>query len=895
MNSNLKWFSYFMMVALMLPSLFSVAVPHSAQANGYPLNVYVKSTMDNDSGNGLTWATAKKFIQSGIGLTDPTGGGTINVWAGTYSLSGSGMINIDHPLTLAGAGSATTIIDGAGLCDSEVVQIQLTTAGTVNMSGFTVQNGYYDGGVWIYENSGVINFNDCVITGNYASYGPDSYGGGIGIESGNTVVMNRCTISGNHAGENPSEARPQSCGALTTRSGSLGYYYNGCAGGIYSENSTLTMNNCILRDNTANANRIALNAVPVGSTDVSGSGGGMVAMDSTVTMTGCAISGNSAWGSGDGFVGYDVSGSGGGVVAINTLLTMAGCTVSGNSASAGEPVPPGSGSNSGAGVEQPIPFEFYAAGSGGGIVAVDGPLTMTGCTVQGNHASSVSSGPAANSQTNIGYDVSGSGGGIVTVYSPLTMSNNCIVRDNTATGSGILPLAPGENVPIDGIGFSRSSGGGLVALFNSFKIDYGTFDNNTATGLGGGIVYGGISTIDQPGTGAGSSGLKWHSGHSLGTGTSTSAAITPAEMNDFTLTNNRSADGGGLVQIGSTLTLNRGMISNNTATDQGGWGGGILAFLNATLNMNGCTVTGNQAGRWGGGIFYGLTIGSQPGATISNCNIDGNLAGGAGGGLFVLEAYLYNESIGNESAISGDMPNYRGTLKNLAGFVAKSRQFARSGLSQPIPGAITLNNCTISNNEAMNWGGGMASVFGGYELHACTFSGNAAGGLGGGIGTFLSIGELVNCTVSGNMLTPTDFSGRLTSSNPTGNGTLSVGDGQVSSAGGGLGMLTSYTYFECDIIANNLADRDSSSYGGGLFNSIGVPGASSEFVNTIIANNTAAQASTNNCYNRGQITSFGHNIDSLNQCGFTAIGDKSIPTPCWVRCRVTVDLLLPVP
>lgn len=325
--------------------------------------------------------------------------------------------------------------------------------------------------------------------------------------------------------------------------------------------------------------------------------------------------------------------------------------------------------------------------------------------------------------------------------------------------------------------------------------------------------------------------------------------------------------GGGIAALSCTLNLNQCTISNNTATV----GGGIFAANDTTLNMNGCTATGNQADLWGGGICYAFTSGDQARATIISCNITNNLADRAGGGLFILAAGLYNLYPGNQSAINNDkVPGDSGTLNNLSGFISQSQQFAFASLDQPLTRAVTLYNCNVTNNEAARWGGGMASFDSTYALTGCTFSGNAASRLGGGIGTFLTWGELVNCTISGNNLE--GFAGLLNSSNPAGDGASST----ATNAGGGMGLLVSYTRFECNTIANNATGSDSNSYGGGLFNSIF---SESHFVNTIVANNTAGQTITNNCRNGGTIISLGHNIDSLNQCGFNAAGDQVNTNP----------------
>ncbi|MBN1690291.1 MAG: hypothetical protein JW901_04660 [Dehalococcoidia bacterium] len=333
--------------------------------------------------------------------------------------------------------------------------------------------------------------------------------------------------------------------------------------------------------------------------------------------------------------------------------------------------------------------------------------------------------------------------------------------------------------------------------------------------------------------------------------------------------------GGGIAAFGCTLNLNQCTISNNTAAGDLGIGGGIFAVYDTTLNMTDCTVSGNLAGRWGGGIFYGLTEIGEATATVNNCNISNNLAGGGGGGLFILGSGFLEQYLSNPDALfAGAVPGDGYAYQNLDGFYALDQQLDGNG--PPLVGPVHLNNCTVSNNAALNWGGGMSSAFSLYSLNGCTFSGNRAGLLGGGIGTLISLGNLINCTVSGNSLTypepPPGLTLPETGFNP-GEGGIS-GDAQlppVSNAGGGIASIIGMSVFESDTIANNSTGSDVNSYGGGLFNS---RESLAIFVNTIVACNTAVQQGASNCLNRGTVQSVGHNIDSLNECGFDADGDQ---------------------
>jgi parallel beta-helix repeat protein len=90
---------------------------------------YVDATRPNDSGDGLTLATAKKTIQSGINVV--AAGGTVHVAGGTYSES----VTITKSLTLQGSSDPSPIIDGGGAGTAVTI-----SASSVTVTGFTIQN-----------------------------------------------------------------------------------------------------------------------------------------------------------------------------------------------------------------------------------------------------------------------------------------------------------------------------------------------------------------------------------------------------------------------------------------------------------------------------------------------------------------------------------------------------------------------------------------------------------------------------------------------------------------------------------------------------------------------------------------------------------------------------------
>lgn len=102
------------------------------------------------------------------------------------------------------------------------------------------------------------------------------------------------------------------------------------------------------------------------------------------------------------------------------------------------------------------------------------------------------------------------------------------------------------------------------------------------------------------------------------------------------------------------LTLRRCTVSSNTDGGLGGWrldlseclitanttplsGGGLAAFSPATLSMDRCVFSGNQAVQNGGGLY--VTLSDFPlGISLAGCWFVGNTAGGSGGGAYVLKS-----------------------------------------------------------------------------------------------------------------------------------------------------------------------------------------------------------------------------------------------------------------
>ena len=152
----------------------------------------------------------------------------------------------------------------------------------------------------------------------------------------------------------------------------------------------------------------------------------------------------------------------------------------------------------------------------------------------------------------------------------------------------------------------------------------------------------------------------------------------------------------GAVLAGFTLT--DGATQSPGEDNDNDAGGGVWCESVSAVVSN-CVVTGNSAGRTGGGVYSG---------TLKNCTLTGNSAQYGGGA-------------------------YDGTLNNctLRGNSAQEGGGASFG---------TLNNCVLTGNSAGNGGGSYSGT-----LNNCVLTGNSAGNGGGSYS-----GTLNNCTLAGN-------------------------------------------------------------------------------------------------------------------------------------------------
>ena len=424
---------------------------------------YANNSKSTDNGDGLSPATAKKHIYAAVNLAGP--GSTTYVAAGTYlgeyhwDVYDLDYYNIaiTKPLTLTGAGAASTIIDDRTTHgdndDDTILDVYDGVADVwdedsiVNISGFTLTKAQgvdcYGGGLYI-ESEGVTTVRDCIIEDNYAEDG----GGGVYTDWPGEVALTNCTIRNNST--------------------------DGDGGGIYGYGAeNLTISGCTISGNEA----------------MDGEGGGIYSYYCYIfDLVGSTISGNSASDNGGGLYGESMYGYGDEGPSL-----ISNCTFDSNTTE-----------ESGGGIylysvddnDYSVRFEACtlsnneATGDGGGLFNYyDSNVDLTNCTIYGNsltgedyvgggiynagHAELLNCTIASNDAGTVGE-----GGGWYEEGSMTGVFTNTILANNTADGA--------DNDIVVGEDGSVISNGHNICTTNPEDIDWLPTDNvSTDPGLGG--------------------------------------------------------------------------------------------------------------------------------------------------------------------------------------------------------------------------------------------------------------------------------------------------------------------------------------------------------------------------------------------------------------------------
>jgi CSLREA domain-containing protein len=486
---------------------------------------------------GAGTCTLRAAVQEANALA---GADIIQVPGGTYRLTAfgaaedaaaTGDLDITGPVSIVGAGAATTIVDGNGsdrvfhlLPAIADVELPGGAPPDVTLSGLTVRNGFTeDDGGGIYSLSGgTVILDAFAVIGNTTT----ADGGGIHTATGTLHVRNGSVVSDNearsgggiyNAGELNASGVPSQ--AVVTESTVTANTALGGGGGIWSDHEgALTLTDVDVTDNFAEADgggigavsksRLTVNGGTFSGNQAHGSGGAAsTATERAVRITGTTFNGNEAGvptelGAGEG---------GGGALTMggDGVVEIVDSTFSENSA-------PGEGgaiyldNNGSVAITDTVVSNNEAGAGGGGIENAATRVTFTGVLITGNRATldgggieSQGSGAFTIVDTTISGNTAENGGGFADAADGSTHMERTLIWDNRALiglnddsglGGGIYSLgdaeASYENVTITANLGQVRGGGFYVDADAGVRVENSTIVGNSspiASGAGGEI------------------------------------------------------------------------------------------------------------------------------------------------------------------------------------------------------------------------------------------------------------------------------------------------------------------------------------------------------------------------------------------------------------------------
>jgi hypothetical protein len=526
------------LLAISLPG-FSTFLPPSTAPKAAPITRYV-ATSGTDSGNCSSSSTPCRTIQYAVNQT--SSGDRILVAQGTYIYNAASnqcpflltpavVCFVDRSLIILGGYSTSnwvtafpstnlTVIDGQNTYRGVAAIGYLTDTVTMDMEGFTIQNGYTLGPTYL------------------SPYYPGAMGGGMLVQkasitlrdmifSDNTAIGANTTSGDGGAADGAAiriESSPSSSSSLLQRVtfvnnhsyGGSGPVRGGVAfGAVFIYASTVVIEDSTFTNNLAQAG----NSPGGGTSQVDGLqadalGGAVSIEDGALTLTRVNITGSQI------IAGNATSDAGGafgggifceGIGNFTSTLTMTDSIVTNNSATAGNAQKGGNA-------------------AGGGIDAAN-------CQINLNRVKVINNIALGGNSTGGGNAGPGAGGGIYIFATrsgvPRSTVINVIIADNFADqGTGVTSLGNG-------------GGGGMIVHGVGVDISHATFARNR---IGTGLVLGQALVVQR-----------WVVG----------GVNLPADVNlnysivaDHTQGNSLAA--AVIIQSGASLTFNRGLFAGNT-------------------------------------------------------------------------------------------------------------------------------------------------------------------------------------------------------------------------------------------------------------------------------------------------------------------------------------------
>ena len=688
--------------------------------------IQLKADIAIDSQVSMGMATAKSLTIDGSGA--PAGSFALERGAG-YS---GYLFRIDNGNSLS---FENVRVDGLGIAGAR--SLVYLTNGSVRLgSGALFQNSYSIGnGGAINAIGGSVEFGaGATVANNRAAGG----GGGVNMTAGSLVLESGSLISNNNASGDGGGVN-----VYTGASGTSRISFTMASGATVRDNSAANGGGVVVRPTRAD-DSISV-AGTISGNRASTHGGGLFVNPRTastmpVAIAGAVLSGNYAENAGGGF--YLASSN------PRDSLTLTGVSMTNNTAKTG----------GGAYIyhrDSPMLFGLIvtdatvsgnsASDLGGGMyVAADGALDAAfartavagnGSGTQGGGLWLIGRAPGASSAlslidgTSITSNTSGTGGGLyyraTTETSSFGLSGGAAIEANEAVSNGggaylqgsdtvrmqalveHASVSDNEQTGQDGLG-----GGGLY--LSSVDATFGAAANvadNRAAMRGGGAMAAHSAIAMEPGSAVSGN----TAGHNGG-GFFIQADGSLATAKDSSVASNSAVNGGGAFAIGGSVSIG-GSVNDNTATSRGG---GIHVTNEGELSLlEGSLVSGNVAAD-GGGVA--LTAFSQ--GTIAG-TVSSNQAGSLGGGVFYGWPWNYTPA-----AVPATLDlRFAATARIEDNGAANGAGLYATGAGNAGATAVraTIEGATFEGNEAKAKGGGAYVATATLDIESGLLAGNASG------------------------------------------------------------------------------------------------------------------------------------------------------------------------
>nr|WP_302578694.1 hypothetical protein [Methanobrevibacter arboriphilus] len=306
-----------------------------------------------------------------------------------------------------------------------------------------------------------------------------------------------------------------------------------------------------------------------------------------------------------------------------------------------------------------------------------------------------------NGNANSGGDMTNNHGGIIFNYGTLEI-NNCIFKNNSATGGGAIASFYGDVNIYNSIFIDNSAtyGGGFYSKYsNNINIINSNFNNNSATYGGGGAIncnlLNNVLIINSTFT----------NNTSLTAG---GGAINNNLCRNMNIVNSRfinntnSYEGGGAIYNGGgNITINNSNFTNNTARPESDIGNGGAIYNSGNIFIFGSNFISNIAKKNGGAIY---NIFSENMSIINSIFIDNSAENGGA----IYNNGSLNTTISN-SIFLNNTAEVNGSAIYNTDYVIIDEWFPE--FSMIYNSSIFINNSTfINNNKSAIYNTGNISI-----------------------------------------------------------------------------------------------------------------------------------------------------------------------------------------